>query len=175
MPHSRSGFSRPNRSRRQTGWEAGVGGTAVAALINDTPIFLGSGVQPQVDGLTLVRTRGLFSIELDVITAAGDGFFGAVGIGICTNAAFAAGIASVPSPIAEQGWDNWLYYQFFSVHGGVNAADDSFSSSSKIEIDSKAMRKVTADETIFAVLEATETGSAIGNVRLDTRMLFKLA
>ena len=42
-------------------------------------------------------------------------------------------------------------------------------------IDSKAMRKFDADMTIYAVAEATEIGTAVLNMFLDTRMLFKNA
>ena len=44
------------------------------------------------------------------------------------------------------------------------------------EIDSKAMRRLTADQALYAAIEVgTETGAATIQVRLNSRILFKIA
>jgi hypothetical protein len=107
-----------------------------------------------------------------VFTSAGDGYQGAMGIGLASSAAFTAGIGSLPTPITEAAWDGWLWHRFFSVHGGV--ADGSTNAGSyQIEVDSKAMRKVSDEMTIFMAGEFTEIGTALMSVFFDSRMLLK--
>ena len=84
-------------------------------------------------------------MHLLTAAAAGDGFFGAVGIGIVTNQAFVAGVTSMPEPFDEVNWDGWMWHFFFDIRSvtatigdGVNAA----SVSQLLTIDSKAMRKL---------------------------------
>ena len=80
----------PLRSRRLTDWGFGPDDaiftfTATSAQLWDT------GVQISTQKATFVRLRGMFHAFLTVSTAAGDGFFGAVGIGVVTQQAFTAG------------------------------------------------------------------------------------
>jgi len=168
------GSPRDGRSARQTSWELGTGGTALTQLSASGASFLGSAIAPVVDGLTLVRTRGILQVQIESGTAVGDGAFGAFGIGRATSAAVAAGIGSVPTPITEQAWDGWLYHSFFAVHRGITG-DSSVSNTQSYQIDSKAMRKLPVDESIFAVIEIVEIGGVILDVWHDSRMLFKLS
>ena len=122
---------------------------------------------------TLVRTRGIFEAVLKTATSAGDGYFGAIGIGRVSTPAFVAGIVSMPTPLTDLAWDGWLYHSFFSLHAGV-AGDSAASSTQRIEIDSKAMRKLGTDETFYAAMEVIEVGTATMSLFLNTRMLSKL-
>jgi len=172
MPASR-GFRSRQSPRRRTEWFQGVGGTAITSVASSSAGFLGGGVVTTFGEETLVRTRGILDLTMIAVTSPGDGFFGAVGIGLATSAAVAAGIASVPTPITESGWDGWLWHSFVSVHGGITLIANE-SSHQRVEIDSKAMRKVQDDMTLFAAFEVVEIGSAVMSVFLDTRMLSKL-
>jgi len=166
---------RGNESRRRrSGWSLGPGGEARTALSLSGVQLIGGGVVPTSDGITLVRIRGLFDWYLTLGTSPNDGFFGAVGIGLVEAAAFAAGIGSVPTPITEISSENWLWHQFFSMHAPVaSASPDSNgpSMSGRVEIDSKAMRKVNSAQVVYAAVEVVEIGTATGSIFFDTRML----
>ena len=173
-------MARPRRGsfpdRRRTTWEAGVGGTAAQGITAPSVGFLGLAVSGLMEGLTLLRTRGLFQAVLLSAVAAGDGFQGAWGIGRATDAAVLAGIGSVPTPITEQGWEGWLYWEAISIHAGFAGANDRNwdGSSQRSIVDSKAMRKLDFDSTFYAAFEVVEVGDATASLFLETRMLLAL-
>ena len=169
MARTRSGFSRGHSQRRRVGWEAGVGGTSGQGVTTSAAGFLGSAIEILEDGLTLARTRGAFNAELLTATAAGDGFQGAIGIGIVTKSAIDIGITAVPTPITEQDWDGWLFWATVSVHDSLAG-----NGTQEIIIDSKAMRKTSEDTVFYAAFEVVEVGTATATFFLDSRMLFKL-
>jgi len=133
----------------------------------------------------LVRTRGDLSLFLSVAADVA-GFHGAFGIGVIGSPAFTAGVASVPTPITEEGWGGWLYHRYFSCFAGgaiatataAQQADqvNATSGALHIEVDSKAMRKLDVNETIYAALEVVLQGAS-GTLRwtFNSRTLFKLA
>ena len=187
-PLRRSGFrtARGGSLRRKTDWGVGpctgTGGSAQAVTSAGT-LLATEGVSASIPGLTLVRTRGELLIYLSSVAAPEDGFVGAMGIGVVTDEAFAAGVAAMPTPITDEGSDVWLYHTYFQVIAGglmsgaaavdrtsLNPATAVFRRS----IDSKAMRKVTVEDTLFATFEFAETGTATMQLHLCTRMLFKL-
>ena len=175
MPRRR-GFSQGHSQRRRTGWEEGPGGLASTGISATASGFLGAALIPLLDGLTLVRTRGLFNLVLSAAASAGDGYQGAIGIGLTTASAVAAGIASVPTPITEQDWDGWLFWHVISAHAGdATAGSRNWDQSNQvIPVDSKAMRKFEDGMALFAAFEVTEIGTATASLFFDSRMLFKL-
>jgi len=112
-------------------------------------------------------------------SSASDGFHVGFGIGLVSTQAFDAGIVSLPSPLTESFWPGWLYHNFFDLRmisategDGVNAVAGVV----RIDVDSKAMRKWGANETVVAVMEQVEIGaSAVASVFFDSRVLVKLA
>ena len=107
-----------------------------------------------------------------------------MGIGIATLAAVTAGVASVPTPITEAGWDGWLWHMFFqcraagiidgSAMGDTDAVNPT-AAAVRFEIDSKAMRKFEdTDLAIYAALEVSEVGTSTMVWSFDSRALFKL-
>ncbi len=178
MAHSRGTFQGRVRSqRRRTDWSEGTGGTTTGAVSASTATFIGSALVPTVLGATIVRIRGQFDFWLVLATAAGDGFQGAVGIGIASTAAVVAGIASVPTPLTEQGSENWLFWHTVSVHNPVvGSAGFTDQSRQRIIVDSKAMRKFEdAAVSLYAAVEVVETGTATMNLNHDSRVLAMLA
>jgi len=177
MPRSRGFPSRTTiRSpRRKVEWFGGVGGTGLTSVSASVAVLLGSGIITGFGEETLIRVRGLFDMFLVSSTSPGDGFFGAIGIGLAPTSAFLAGAASLPQPISELGWDGWLFHHFVSIHEGSPDEAGSGSSQHRFEIDSKAMRIVNTDMTLFAMLEVLEIGTASASVFCDTRFLSKLA
>ena len=177
------GRSQRRKSSWQFGTQTGVDGASQAISSSSSVIATGA-VGIITDGLTLVRTRGDLNLFLTSATTAGDGFHGAFGIAVASAAAVLAGIASVPTPITEEEWDGWLYHRYFSLFaGGTIAAataaqqQDQVNSSSAalhIEVDSRAMRKVETDMTIYAAIEVVELGAAGMDWAFNSRSLFKL-
>ena len=162
------------RSRRLTSWDEGVGGGSPVVESATITRFLGSALQFDGDGLTLVRTRGEFMANLTAASAAGAGYVGAVGIGLATFAAVTAGIASVPTPITEQGWDGWIWWSPIYCFAGRADEVEGGLANQRLVIDTKGMRKLHEEDALYAAIEVTEVGAASLNVALDTRMLFKL-
>ena len=177
---------RPRSKPRTSSWGIGPkSGTAGASLgLSATGAQLGLvSAAPVEDGITLIRTRGELLVQLVTASASGGGFNGAFGIGIVTAAAFLAGVASVPTPITEEGWDGWLYHKYFQVVSsgiidGSAAADHDFMLSQggtfRQEVDSKAMRKHSPEDVVFCCLEVTESGTATGRWLFNSRLLAKL-
>ena len=169
------GFPLRTTSKRQTSWGFGPGGTGVKALISSGVSLLGSSLVPVNEGMTVVRTRGQVDLMLNSAVAASDGFQGAVGIGIASMAAVAAGVASVPTPISEQDDENWLWHHFFSVHAADITDFSQAGTYQRIEIDSKGMRKFPEGTSIYAAIEVVMIGTADMDVFFDSRMLLKLS
>jgi len=166
------------RSRRSSGvardWGAGTGSVSATAISGGGKVILGSGVQTVGSELTLLRTRGILDMFLLSATSAGDGFFGAMGIGVFTDQAFTAGVASLPSPRTEQFSNAWLYHTYVSVHAGVaGGLEGGREATFRDMVDSKAMRKFDANQVMVAILDVAEIGTAVMQVHFDTRILFQ--
>ena len=163
--------------KRQTGWEEGVGElTSLQAVTASTSLIIGSvGFQLAVDGVTLIRTRGIIQV---ILTAAGaaEGFNGAFGICVVSNDAFAVGITAIPNPVDDMDWDGWLYHQFWSLMApAAFQATGTGPFVKDLVIDSKAMRKVGQNDTIVLVGQFLEIGTAALSVTAGSRFLFKLS
>ena len=183
----RRGFpsGRTRSPRRKTSWGGGlsttVGGQTISATGKTAAAF--SAVQV-ADGNTVVRTRGELLLTLLTSSVQAGGYVGAFGIAIVTAQAVSIGVTAIPGPIADVGWEGWLYHRMFScLSGGIinqgAAADEdqvnSVSAALRLEVDSKAMRKINSDMGIVAVLEVTELGAATMVFSFDSRVLVKLA
>ena len=176
--------SRLRGMRRKTAWEVGPGGIALTALTSTGSTILGAGVQATLDGTTTVRIRGELLMFLTSATAASDGFVGAFGMGKGSASAFAVGVGSMETPIDDEAWDGWLYHRYFALKSAGTIADavankqnqsDATTAALRIEVDSKAMRKVDIEDVLYAVIQVTETGTATAVVQFNSRQLIKLA
>ena len=175
MPRQRGGFRSPS-PRRLTDWGFGPATTDQAMASSGKFGWL-TGVVP-LHKSTIVRTRGLVTVTLLSANVAGDGFFGAHGICVVSEDAFAVGQTAIPHPLDDSDSDMWIWHSFFDVRAssgtfteGVNAAG----AVSRIEIDSKAMRR-NLDETkvLVGISAVVESGAATADLNAETRMLFKL-
>jgi len=99
---------------------------------------------------------------------------GAVGMCVVSQAASAAGVASVPTPITELDSDFWFLHQlmlgtftFLDATGFESAADRAYSPSSK------AMRRVDNDSDVILVAEGDTLGDGM-TITTIGRMLIKL-
>ena len=160
--------SRSRAPRRSTSWLTGPEQTSRSV---SAPGLIGfaSGLQILEDGVTLGRTRGEVLFRLST-TAGGttDGMSGAIGLGIASENAFGAGI--LMDPFVDSEWDGWIFHSFFHINGPVDAA----AASQRIDMDSKAMRKIAALDVIYGAISTVEVGVEVYQVISDTRMLFKL-
>ncbi len=176
MAHS----SRPQRQfpirKRSKVWSDGPLTTVLTVTGNGvTGWTLG---QTSLGGVTIGRVHGICSFVLTAATTIGDGFAGALGIGIVTADAFAAGSGSMPSPTGDQDWGGWLFHKHFDLHAATATEGDgmnALSNYTRMEIDTKAMRKMAPNETIFATVGVVITGTATMLVNGNTRMLALLS
>ena len=173
--HFRGSSPRLAGARRKTAWELGTGGVTSTQVNATASTILGSGAAAALDGLTVVRTRGLLSFILTSTVSAGDGFVGAFGVCVVSENAFGIGITAVPTPITDVAWDGWFIHQFIAVRSGVATAAATPFLFQQYEIDSKAMRKIKIGDTLVAVLQTTEIGDADMRVSWDSRTLVKLS
>ncbi len=162
--------------RRRTGWTEGPFSN-VTSLTAAGAFPWSTGQIVLEDGLTLVRTRGEYTLSLDLVTNPGDGFASAA-VGICAVSENAAGIGvtAIPAPLTDIDWDGWLFHR---VHGAIigqsTSEVQSTFNSFRIEIDGKAMRKLRATDVLTGMFElGTEIGTASMHVSARSRMLFKL-
>ena len=168
--------------RRSNAWDVGPGNTTPLAVAADGK-YLFSGVSPTRDGLTLARTRGELLFFLQTTGAIGDGFNAAFGMGRVTVDAFNVGITAIPGPITDEAWNGWFFHSYLHLHaagiiGAGNMLDQDAINPTvaavRMEVDSKAMRKIADEEIFIAVLEVFATGAATAQVSFRSRMLFKL-
>ena len=175
MPRRSSGFNRVSAPRRRKGWEGGPGGTALQGVGSSSSVILGLGAELLLDGTTLLRLRGQVNVNLGTGAVLGDGFQGAFGIGIVQASAFAIGVTAVPTPLTEQDWDGWIFWSTLSVHtGDVSEPARSPQSTQVIDVDTKAMRKLDLQDTLYGVIEVVEIGTATMDVFFDSRLLLAL-
>ena len=174
---SRRGLNYPRTrgSRRATNWVQGPA-EADGAITASVKQLWSSSVITDTGHLTIVRTRGILRVLLNTVDAIGAGFFGACGIGLVQNDAFAVGVTALPGPISDSSWEGWLWHSFWDIRSvtatiadGVNAA----AATMLLEIDSKAMRKWDEGQTLIGITEATEDVNATMELQADTRVLTK--
>ncbi len=153
-----------------------MGGTTSTAFSGAVSTFLGAALSPTIDGTTVARIRGRFLFQLITASAIGDGLVGAFGIGLASLAAVTAGAASVPTPIQEQAADSWLFWTpIQAISSDASDTGLSNSSSLNIEVDTKAMRKWSTEDALYAVVEIeTEEGTATAEAWFDSRTLLFL-
>ncbi len=121
---------------------------------------------------TLVRTRG-FASTSPTSFGADVQIGGAFGLCIVSNEAFVAGTASIPRPFDDADWGGWLMWQSFASR--LEFADPTgrlYPTVQGVQVDSKAMRKISTNETIVFMCES-QTGAL--DVIMHLRLLFLLS
>ena len=172
----RFGRQRTGGRRRSVGWEAGVS-NAPETLVSAGATQWATGRIALADGLIGVRIRGEFCAWLSLVTAIGDGFSRlAVGICVVTENAFNAGVASIPDPLADMGWDGWWFHSLHGPMAGHSTTEDFMGpmGAIRVPIDTKSMRKLRITDTICGVVSlGTEVGTAGLDFGAQTRILIK--
>jgi len=159
------------RSKRQLQWVGSADQGFVAIGANASVLHQSNGT---LAGTTIVRTRGGFSVipasrdvDLEVI--------GAIGMGIVSAQAFIAGAASIPGPFSDADWSGWLYWSpfqyLFESTTDIGRLILGTTGAGAEVIDSKAMRKVQANEVLVVMVES-QAGAFLASINF--RMLLKL-
>ena len=166
------------RVRRTSSWDGGPNALPITLGAVDKQNWTNGVTLTTETKVTLVRIRGMIEIHVISVSAIGDGFDGAWGIGIVSADAFAAGVASQPGALTDPEWPGWMAHGFFNVRAisatigdGVNAV----AAFVRIPIESKAMRKFGSSEVLMGSMELVENGSASGEFWADCRILAKLS
>jgi len=167
-------FRSGGKTRRLTQWTstdpetAYIGLAAATALLDST--FVTDANNPE----TIIRVRGLLSLQSDQ-DGQDEQAFGAVGLAVVSDQAVAIGVTAIPTPYADAESDFWMMHQFWCSPVNFNSAVGvAMPSDRQYEFDSKAMRKITPDQTLCLVIE--NGSSAFGVLyRLDLRILSKVA
>ncbi len=150
------GLARPRRAG--TNWSRLVQ-TAQFTIATSTKVLITSFTldNPGISE-TVRRTRGMFFVTSDQPSAS-EAIFGAIGLVGVTDAALAAGVASMPGPVTDASDDGWFVWQPFMTKG----ADTIASNQPPFEFDSKAMRTVQERSVIAVIVEnASGTNALIG-------------
>ena len=156
------------RTPRLVQWVAPADQGYVAVITGGKTIISSEGFTSKN---TIVRMRGQVSVKPEVLAADVD-IVGALGVGIVSTDAFGAGAASVPGPFLQADWPGWFVWRSFSYHFEFQDATGIHYPMWDFEVDSKAMRKVSQNETVVIMAE-----SQVGAFRISTplRMLVKLS
>jgi len=143
-------------------WTAAcIDGTSLDIAIGTVAVFV---MFTADEAETLLRTRGNLLTILDA-SAVNENATIAVGIGVVSARAAAAGAASVPRPATEGAYP-WIWYGWFNVTSGIEAAVIPQYLGERLMIDSKAMRKIKETEVVVLVFEVCESTDQGGQVSL---------
>ncbi len=159
-------------SRRQVTW-VGPAAQGHVSVATGAKVLVASFTPSSVSMLktTIIRTRGMVSVRPEATTA--DLLFnGAFGVCVVNSDAFDAGIASIPGPWDDAGWDGWLVWGSFSYDLGWADNTGFRKVNQEYEVDSKGMRKISDVETLCLV---GESHSGAFGINMALRHLFKLA
>ena len=147
--------------RRQAAWGQDAIESRIVAIGAQSSIGVTAVGFTFTERVTIARIRGSAYAHMDAAAALDSGVLG-VGLIVVKNEAFAVGgVASMPSPLSDIE-QSWLWHHLFPMGPAVTATDDGgdMSRNARIEIDSKAQRKVQAGDTVAFVWEGTNTSGS---------------
>ena len=174
---NRRSFAGRSGVKRPTNWIASAIVTANTPLAAATAIVDQEFTAAQIAALaqaggTIVRTRGILWVTSDQEAATEDPF-GAMGMMVVRDQARIAGVAAVPTPVAEAENDGFFVHQWWNA-GLRFGSTIGFTGNpwKRYEFDSKAQRKFTSSDAIVVTIE--NSSSAFGcEFQLQFRMLIK--
>jgi len=130
---------------------------------------------PSDEDVTILRTRGNLAVTTGSVTPGNDCLQIALGIGLCTTEAALAG--AVPLPFENPEWDGWFVYQVTPLQiTTINSNLTTAVIAGKMEIDSKAMRKIPAGQVLFLstqIFTGIGAGGDVFNQNIQARILLK--
>ena len=141
------------------------------SLSTDTTII--SGFTSFSDSLTILRTRGYVQALLDATKQVGDGIVLTFGLGIVSTDAATLGATAVPDPGSDFDYP-WLWWGEMTLSAEATLGADTWGPhAQRLEVDSKAMRRVTPKQSILWVCQSSAaTGAPVTLVTFgSTRIL----
>ena len=167
-PRSHRSFGRSGGPRRLTQWIGPADQNFVSvASGGGTLVAFG----PLTEQTTIVRTRGMVTVRPAAVTVDLT-VCGAFGVGIVSDEARVAGIASIPEPFSDADWGGWLVWRSFTYRFEFGTAVGIDFPNWSFEVDSKAMRKVSPNESFVFVAESQ---SGAYQISAPLRTLVKLS
>ncbi len=165
MARARRNFSRPSRATRLSKFwsRQSLSGTVVSTTQS---ALAASVITEGVQDVTLLRARGDFLV-VAIPDAASDNDVLAMGLIVANQSAITAGGVSLPGPILDQDSDAWLWHSYVGLDAVTATAGTDVEGSliARVHLDSKAMRKVQADQGV--VLMAELVGGAFAAVEVS--------
>ena len=167
--------------RRATFWETASSTTLPVLTEGGTVAIVQTLVlESELDSVpnpTLVRVRGqIFAHLMSASNAVGDALLLSHAIMVVDAKQLAIGITAMPLPLSSNSEDFlWFGSQFMARSTLGSATDGAPPSWDRIEVDSKAMRKITLNQVLVLVSEMVGLAGAGQDCRfgLNLRMLFK--
>ncbi len=134
---------------------------SVVQSISSDSTVLGSSLAFAIPA-TILRCRGQIAVGMDESKQVNDTCKLAFGLAMISTDAFAAGAGSVPDPAGEADFP-WLWWYEVHLNNFVAAASESGGLYQvRIELDSKAMRKVKPGESLAFITQYVDiTGAPI--------------
>ena len=153
MARPRAGSHFVRGQKRLTAW-SGLAAQGYV-FVADAGATLLSSIDFETSG-TIVRARGQISIQ-PTSFAADENIVGAFGVGVVSVEARAVGVTAIPEPFSDADWGGWMVWTSFSYHFEFGSSvGQQFPNSVRIDIDSKAMRKVEPNSSLVFVVESFE-------------------
>ncbi len=154
------------RSARRPGtWARGTLGSATVGAT--TKVLLATfGLSNPGINETVRRTLGNVFVQSDQ-QAASETWRGALGFCIVSDAAAAAGAASIPGPVTEASDDIWFVWVPFAGSVLFSSAVGVFLGGFQFPFDSRAMRRAQEGQTIAVMVENPGTTGFSINVNLS--------
>ena len=164
-------MARPGKTISTKFW-SGVANSAVNSLTTTQTALNFVSISEGTPRLTLLRSRG--SVFLSAAPdAATDVEVVGLGLIVVHGNAVTAGGASLPGPISDVGAD-WLWHTFVPMDAIIATASvgDNMGLNVRVEIDSKAMRRVPPDHCVALMAERGSTAFASVTALSAIRLLF---
>ncbi len=109
---------------------------------------------------TILRCRGYVQSAFDETMQAGDTLKLVFGLGIISTDAFTLGTTAFPDPSGEPEYP-WLWWGGMHLQAFAAAAVSSWGfSQQRLEVDTKAMRKISPGQSLFWVCEMSGAAGA---------------
>ncbi len=165
--------SRTRGARRETDWFS-IAVTSSQVANSATLVSSLNAAALALRPFTIIRTHLQITATSDQ-SAASESYFAALGAAVVSDPAAAIGVTAVPTPETDRESDLFFLYQDilgdFSFGSNIGFIGNEMV---QYSLDSKAMRKVSADEDVVFVVEG---GTVIGEgslISFSGRMLVKL-
>ncbi len=139
--------------KRLTNWsrtDASSGGTAFKAAGAATAVLDQTLASSEPE--TIVRARGSVCVLSDQ-NGADEQAFGAYGIAVVSDQAAAIGVTAIPTPYTDADSDLWMVHGYWYCPIQFGDSTGFADVSQVFDFDSKAMRRLSPDETLVMVIE----------------------